>query len=424
MFLLPYYMKKSISSFVPEDTTYFYGYPSGEDSSFYNLVPPAIEELVSARPLICAGQTTNVVTFCNSTTQEMLKLLRDLGVILIDDSRIVRLSEGISADVVGGQRNTRVVAELLEKVPEKSLIMAQPYLRSELNDVYQTDPLVGVTLNDKRSMYEYIPKQYLPELLGLYSSGAEFAAERRNLAPCVVKISSSSSGDGVRVCISSEEVALAQSQFKAVEGNILVQRYIVASENIGVQFGIPSSADEPIEVLGLSRQITSKSGEFIGGVIIKNDAVPLSLQKMLLQEVLPKVREMGWYGVGALDVLMTESGEIYCIDPNYRITAMTAYVYQMLEGVVGRSMLSMTARFPGNKNDFIRLARVNEGSQLLNVVAVREDDEGLQFNGALLFDDRESLMENAQRALQEGVQATVLTSLLEKDSSIIFPNIR
>ena len=55
--------KITLSDFFPKDTVYFYGYPSGEDSGFLNLVHPSIEELVAARPLSCLGDSLSVLCF-------------------------------------------------------------------------------------------------------------------------------------------------------------------------------------------------------------------------------------------------------------------------------------------------------------------------------------------------------------------------
>ena len=44
-----------LSDYFPTGTCYFYGYPAGEDESFFNKVPVEIEELVAARANCCAG---------------------------------------------------------------------------------------------------------------------------------------------------------------------------------------------------------------------------------------------------------------------------------------------------------------------------------------------------------------------------------
>lgn len=417
-------MKPSISDFVPSGTTYFYGYPAGEDSRFYNLVPPAIEELVSARPVVCAGADVNVIAFANSSRKDILAFLRDLGVLQIDDSRIIRLPSNITADQLGTERNKRIINALKDRVADNSLIMAQPYLDPSLQDKYQLSPENTIRMNDKMSMYDYIPEQYLPALLGRYSSGNMFANEFKNFAPCVVKVTSSSSGDGVRVCTSAADFLRAQTDFCKVNGEILVQEYIQAQENIGVQFGIPSDREKPIEVLGLSRQITTKEGEFMGGVVLKDDRVPEQITRALLTEILPAVRERGWYGIGGLDVLIDDNERFVFIDPNYRITAMTAYVYQMLNNVVSKNMLTMTARFTGNKDALRKIAEKNGSSQLLSLIALREDADGMQFNGALLFEDESSLMENANLAVEAGVNSAVLNALRSQQSDIILPNMK
>lgn len=60
--------KITLSDFFPKDTVYFYGYPSGEESGFLNLVPPSVEELVAARPLRCLGSGMKALCFSATTS--------------------------------------------------------------------------------------------------------------------------------------------------------------------------------------------------------------------------------------------------------------------------------------------------------------------------------------------------------------------
>ena len=159
----------------------------------------------------------------------------------------------------------------------------------------------------------------------------------------------------------------------------------------------------------------------MGGIVLQNDTVSDRISDILLKDVLPVVRQKGWYGVGGLDVLLDSNDGIYFIDPNFRITAMSAYVYQAVDGVVGKNMLTMTARFGGSEKELKHLAESNGRSQLFNLIAARRDAQGFQFNGALLFDGKETLRENAKRAIDEGVQAPVLSAVVNNDSEITIP---
>lgn len=416
-------MTASLSTFLPANTAYFYGYPAGEDSSFYNLVPPPVEELVSARPLVCAGENIDIVAFAGATRTETLSLLRDLGVPLVAESQIIRLPEEIGIDLLGAERNRRVINALCEKTRNNSLLMAQPYNRRELDKKYQIESDVSTYMNDKARMYDYIPNEYLPELLATFQSGCAFAQDERKFAPCVVKVSSSSSGDGVRICRNERALTEAKKSFSTVQGTILIQALVTAQRNIGIQFGIPADSAKPIEILGLSRQVTTSDGEFMGGVVKTDDKVPDLIRTVLEKTILPKVRSRGWYGVGGLDVLVDNNNRIFFIDPNYRITAMTAYVYEMLAGVVKRNMLTMTAAFNGSTARLKTLASADESSQLLNLIALRGKEGGYQFNGGLLFEDISALRKNARLLLEAGVTSDVLRAIEQQSDSILIPDL-
>lgn len=402
-------METTLSRFLPEDSFYFYGYPAGDASRFFNLVPPDIEELVSARPLVCAGRTVNIIAFAATTRSDALNVLRDLGVPIIADAQIYRLPEKITKERSGCKRNELIRRALRSAVPANTLIMAQPYAEQELADLYQMQADLCIRLNDKRTMSKYIPAQYLPQTIALYGNGAAFSAEERALAPCVVKVASSSSGDGVRVCRTPQEWTSAQASFITVTGDILVQEYIAARENIGVQFAIPVMKDQPPVVLGFSRQITSEDGEFCGGMLTDDHLVSQTLSTILTKDILPAIRNMGWYGAGGFDVLMTESGQPYFIDPNFRMTAMTAFIYEYLNGIARRNMVTMTGTFTGSVRELRRIARMGTNDQQLNIVSLLQTDDGFLFNGAVLFDQKETLVENAQALLRAGVRSTVLT---------------
>src|SRR5438477_273 len=96
----------SLSDFFPTDTIYFYGYPSGEDSNFFNNVPPVIEEVVAGRPLCIAGDNIKILTFNASLDPSVWNILKnDLHLDLIDKNNIITLPEEITAYTEGNKRN-------------------------------------------------------------------------------------------------------------------------------------------------------------------------------------------------------------------------------------------------------------------------------------------------------------------------------
>lgn len=397
----------TLSEYFPDDTAYFYGYPAGE-SGFYNLVPPDVEELVSARPLVCAGLRARVVAFSGAARRDMLDLLRETGADTVPEDLIIRLPERISAEVTGKARNDAVVAALAAEIPDGSLVMAQPFDAPALETKYRIPVRTALSLNDKGAMRGWVPEDLLPGVLASFDDGAAFARARDLPLPCVVKLRHSSSGDGVRICRTAEDVARAQAAFRGVEDPVFAEEYVEAADNVGVQFGIPHDPDRPIDVIGLSRQVVSPQGEFLGGIAEPGARVPPDLEEALRERVLPAVRARGWYGIGGVDVLRGTDGRWSVIDPNLRMTGMTAAVLAAVREEDDRSMLSMTARFRGAEREFLRLARGGTAGQIFRLFAVRRDEDGLHANGALLFDQQETLRENALLALRAGFDSELL----------------
>lgn len=400
----------NLSNFFPSETEYFYGYPAGEDSGFYNLVPPYVEELVSARPLVCAGDSMRVVVFANTVRDRCKRMFSALEVPSNLDNAIILPNE-ITASVTGKNRNDVVRSALRKQTQDNRLIMAQPYADKELAEKYQINADLSQWFNDKQNMAQYIPAQYLPRILAQVENGLAFT-QMENRAPCVVKVTSSSSGDGVAICRTAEDFSAAQKNFSQVNSSIFVQELIQETDNIGIQFGIPADQKLPIEVIGQSNQLISESGSFEGGIVWKNKDVPAEVTRVLREIILPNVRKMGWYGVGGLDVLVKNKEEFYFIDPNFRMTAMTAPVYLSKNDTIKKNAVSMSGVLP--EDLLTEIACNGSRRQLLSIVSLSEENEQLRFNGCLLFDQQETLRENAEALIQYGVRSSLLTSLLKR----------
>ncbi len=405
-------MNPTLSDYFPPNTAYFYGYPAGTDSQFFNCVPPAIEELVSARPLVCAGPTIRIVSFAASTRIEMLRILQETGIQTIPENQIMRLPEAISPSLTGQDRNKAVTDALQRIVPDGTFMMAQPYERESLRSKYRLPTSLMLLMNDKRGMKQWIPETYLPRTFAEFQNGAELLSARDIPVPSVIKVSSSSSGDGVCVCKTQDDLMAAKTAFAEIDATIFVQEYIDPEQNYGIQFGIPADRTKPIDIIGMSRQLTSSKGEFLGGMVKQNDPVPDVLEGILRNQVLPAVRKTGWYGIGGIDVLQSKEGKYYCIDPNLRMTAMSAAILSSVKGeTAGKNIISMTAKFRGNPEELIRLTQSGNADQIFRLIALRRDGDTFQFNGMLLFDQCETLSENAERALRNGFSGSLLENI-------------
>ncbi len=408
----------TLSRYFPAETFYFYSFPAGEESGFFNGVPTWVEELVAGRPLLCAGPDVRVITLASVYSPEILSLLSEMGVAPLDKSRVVVLPETLTADVVGKDRNKMVKSALKELKLDGNLVMAQPFTDADLQSSYRIPPELSVWFNDKENLEDYIPAQHLPAEYCHFYSGKEFSAGTEEIPlPCVVKMTSSSAGDGVRICHTPEDLVQAKEAFGNLEGHVIVYQFIHSTHNFCIQFGIPADSSKEIDIIGFNEQVIGKCGEFLGGMVTPNFDRPelKEVFKLLKEDILPKVRAKGWYGVGGLDVLLTESGEFYFIDPNFRMTATFVFVCQVRNRQIGKSLLGFTGMFKGDESEFrakiLPISKLGTPEQLLNIASLSHKDGVYRFNGALVFDEKTPREVVAKQLLELGIQSATLLCL-------------
>ncbi len=409
----------SLSAYYPARTAYFYSFPSGEDSNFFNGVPPWKEEIVAARPMVCAGSDVRVVTFASSTNFEVRDLLEDrCGVSLIPKEHVITLPDMINDHLYGRRRNSTMKSVLRKFLAPRELIMAQPYLDEGLEEQYQIPPALVVHLNDKVNLASYIPKKFLPAQYQLFNNGRDFA-ESATIPPlpCVVKVSSSSAGDGVRICRTEEDLRIAKSIFQKRNGHIFVEEFIPSVHNLCVQFGIPHDAKKSIAIIGYNEQLIDVQGEFLGGMVdpAQNALAVKEIYTVLSDTILPAVRKLGWYGVGGIDVLVKNDGSFYFIDPNFRMTATFTYVYLLRHKRITKSVASFTGAFRGSHEEFLQrvvpLAREGGVTQRMTMIALTKKNDLYRFNAGLFFDQYDDIRNHASELLRLGIRSTVLKKL-------------
>ncbi len=408
--------KFTLSRYFPEGTEYFYGYPAAEDSHFFNGVPPEIEELVAARPLVCAGPNVKTICFEASLEPFVWGLMKDLGSMKAKKENIIVLPKEINNTVTGAERNRLLRTALIELSSPGSLVMAQPFLDNRLKEKFRIPSHRSIWLNDKRNLTYYVPPQYLAKTYDEFLDGRCFEECLDQIAlPCVVKVSSSSSGDGVRICHTKKQLEKAKDDFASLEGIILISELIKSVRNFGVQFGIPEDKDLPPEIIMWHEQLTNENGVFMGGIIelgIEKTPLIKSMEKVILEKVLPEVRRRGWYGVGGFDVLMDKDEQFYIIDPNFRMTGMTVYDLLTRSGDIQKSSLSFMGTFEGSQKEFektmLALATVGNSKQKLHLTTLTEHKGLFRFNAALLFDEQKDIPKLAQEVLKKKVQSSVL----------------
>lgn len=418
---LSYMTKHTLSAYFPPETAYFYGFPAGENSGFFNQVPAWKEELVAARAMICAGDKIKVVCFAANTKSPAAEILRnETGTALTDSAQLLPLPAEITARVTGHERNEAVKAALKKLITRRSLVMAQPYLNGNLNNIFLIPPELVVKLNDKLNKPLYVSEKYLPEKYEIFPNGREFARSARSyLLPCVVKVSSSSSGDGVRICRESSDLKTARADFQNLTGTILVEKYIKAKYNLGVQFGIPRDQTKPIAIIGHNEQLTTDQGDYLGGVINPAKTIPVvaKIYAVLKDKILPRVRALGWYGIGGFDILVQEDDRFYFIDPNFRLTAAFVYIYLLANRLIQKPLMSFTGIFHGSEHDFRAkiLPLMQNGSNLQKIVpiALTCEENIWRMNAGMFFEDSASIRQNAQNLLSLGIESEVLQRTLQ-----------
>lgn len=407
----------SLSTYYPKSTQYFYGYPAGDDSGFLNNVPPEIEELVSMRAICCAGPGVSVISYSATSAPDIDgSLLRRLNLPGIALKQLVRLPSAITPDLQGQARNKAIKRALKKVTKEHCLVMAQPYMSRRLADAYQIPPAITVWINDKNNLQKIISKAYAPKRLATFMDGESFHENYRSVKlPAVVKVASSSSGDGVHICRSRTDLDKAAACLKGLHTPILVEQYIEVARNYGLHFGIPHNPGRPIDIIGVNEQLTSEAGEFEGG-IIRSTGIPAELKevKHYLEYVcLPKVRKMGWYGIGCFDILVDTEGRCYIVDSNFRMTGMTAYHFMVANGRMDVPLIGFSGSYKGTRRQFEKAmtpftAPGPDGRRILQIIALNHHGDTWRFNAALMFKDDEEFAARRGMILDAGLESELL----------------
>lgn len=407
----------SLSTYFPAGTQYFYGYPAGEDSGFLNQVPPSVEELVASRAVSCAGDHVSVIEFAATTTPKIEQSLLDAFEIpQISRSKRIVLPQEIDCSLTGNARNDKIKDSLLNTADCNSLIMAQPYTSKDMRQIYQISPRLTTWLNDKQNMSQLISDSLMPAKYGSFANGTDFVDNYGSIQlPCVVKASSSSSGDGVYICKTKSDLDNAARNLADISGTIIAEQYIVALKNYGVHFGIPHDKSQPVDFIGINEQLTTDEGEFIGGIIKSNHfpAELKSLRKILMNDILPKVRELGWYGVGCFDVLTDEAGRTYFIDCNFRMTGMSAYHFLVANHTINTPLIGFSGDFVGSQQDLVsKLLPLAQGKRkIVQLITLSKNKNVWSFNGALFFNKDSQLQNRVDQLLETGIKSAALSQL-------------
>jgi hypothetical protein len=410
--------KVSLSNYFPAGTFYFYGYPYGED--FLLKVPPEMEELVAGRVAACAGDKVSGIMYTGTQAPAIDKeLISKLELPKLPESQSLTLPPSIDFSLTGKKRDQAIIDFLLDKVPAGKLVMAQPYTDAKAASLYQIEPKITTWMNDKKHMGDYINEQFISKRFAIYKNGSEFKANHeKHYLPYAVKVSSSSSGDGVYLCLTEDNLKTALKELENIRSTILIEQYIEARKNYGVHFGIPADPKKPIDIIGVNEQLTSDDGVFIGS-IINSKNIPEELygvRDYLLQDALPKIRDMGWYGIGCFDVLADDDGGYHFIDANFRMTGVSAYHFMLANGKLKEPLMSFAGEFDGNQAEFetqiVPFASPKDKQSFVRLITLSHHAPKWRFNGTISYENKSELKEKAARLLDSGVKSEALSQII------------
>ena len=291
--------------------------------------------------------------------------------------------------------------------------MAQPFNDGIFASICQINPKVTTWLNDKANLPSLIPQEYLPKRYLLVKNGRELKAnESKILLPVVIKVTSSSAGDGVYICRNKHELNDAINELYGFNNQISVEELIDATKNYGIQFGMSYDGKLNI-ILGVSEQITSNEGEFIGGVVKKDMPDHLDeIINIIKYSVCPKVQKMGWYGVGCLDVLVTDSGRSYVIDPNFRMTGMSAAI---MNSDKKSELMSFIMSFEKSEDLLIKTLKPFIDNNQGKVVAINNFEGKWFINFILYYEDNVKLLNYIEKLINTGFTSELFNKFMHKE---------
>jgi hypothetical protein len=379
----------SLSHFYPKGTVYFYGYPSGEEDGFTNLDSPMSEEAIAARVNSCLGEHMYAVNFYNSLPHAVSSSVHEaLQLPAVHPTQIISLPASIDHATLGSARNKYVKEYLLAYTKPKSLVMAQPYVCEDFKAHSLIDTTLSTWLNDKSNMSQYLPEHLLPTQYGTFAGGAALArAADRLQAPVVIKLATSGGGDGVYICRDDKTLKSTVARLKNSTQTIYVEAYIEAVANYGIQFGIPHH-DAPVQILGISEQIVTNDGEFLGGKILakqsKEHRLLSNVVHTLITDTLPFVKNLGWFGVGCFDVLVDSNKNTYIIDANFRMTGMTAYHFMNQNKQIPHRALSFSAEFTGSEHEITRAFQEHVARRKVRIISLTRHETNWKINACIL----------------------------------------
>lgn len=148
--------------------------------------------------------------------------------------------------------------------------------------------------------------------------------------PYLVKTSHGLSGEGTYIIRSNSDLNYCLEEIKKYLKINLLETIIISEfvadevHNYCVQFYINKAGE--ITLLGVTQQLVSPEGNYLGGLIdYTND---LSQFSQIILAVGLYAHQQGYFGIIGFDVLEDRDGKLYAIDANFRINGSTPLCLQ------------------------------------------------------------------------------------------------
>ena len=148
--------------------------------------------------------------------------------------------------------------------------------------------------------------------------------------PYLIKTSHGLSGEGTYIIRNQSDLNYCQEELKKYLKINLLETIIVSefvkdeTNNYCVQFYVNKQGD--ITLIGVTQQLVSATGNYLGGVIDYTDDLSRFLE--MIAAVGRYAHQQGYFGVIGFDVLEDKDGQFYAIDANFRINGSTPLCLQ------------------------------------------------------------------------------------------------
>lgn len=213
---------------------------------------------------------------------------------------------------------------LIQQHPHYRVLTPHPYDSHYIpaKQFYLDEPALIVRLNDKGRIVELTAHVVQSEILDPFAFASDAWRERWSM-PFVVKLTAASGGgDGVVLCHSEAQINEARQRFAGY--TIKIEQWIGdIRNNFNVQLQVKKNGN--IAFIGGSVQKVEE-GKYLGNAIDLQWTPPVAVA-VICDQVAKAASALGWYGVCGLDLIEDSNGELYFIDPNFRLNGSTPFFF-------------------------------------------------------------------------------------------------